>query len=433
MSSSEQSTTLFRNVRVFDGRSPVLSNGSNVLVRGSTIESISTQSIDPGHSEHRVEIDGGGRVLMPGLIDAHWHAMLASMPIAAMMTADIGYLNLVAGEQATRTLHRGFTTVRDAGGPSFGLKRAIDDGTVAGPRIYPSGAFISQTSGHGDFRMPHEVPRGICGHLSQVEIMGASTIADGADEVLRAVREQLMLGATQIKMMAGGGVSSTYDPVDVTQYTEAELRAGVEAAENWGTYVLVHAFTPRAVQQALRAGVRSIEHGFLLDDATAAMIAERDAWWSLQPMLDDEDAIQFSEQAKRAKLRQVIAGTDQAYGLAKKHGVRLAWGTDTLFDGGLAARQGAQLAKMTRWFTPAEVLKMATSDNAALCAMSGQRDPYPGRLGVVEEGALADLLLVDGNPLEDLQLLAHPDRTLLVIMKNGTIYKQLTSEPHRAR
>ena len=141
-----------------------------------------------------------------------------------------------------------------------------------------------------------------------------------------------------------------------------------------------------------QAGVRSIEHGFLLDDATAAMIAERDAWWSLQPMLDDEDAIQFSEQAKRAKLRQVIAGTDQAYRLAKKHGVRLAWGTDTLFDGGLAARQGAQLAKMTRWFTPAEVLKMATSDNAALCAMSGQRDPYPGRLGVVEKGALADLL-----------------------------------------
>jgi len=329
MSSSEQSTTLFRNVRVFDGPSPVLSNGSNVLVRGSTIESISTQSIDPGHSEHRVEIDGGGRVLMPGLIDAHWHAMLASMPIAAMMTADIGYLNLIAGEQATRTLHRGFTTVRDAGGPSFGLKRAIDDGTVAGPRIYPSGAFISQTSGHGDFRMPHEVPRGICGHLSQIEIMGASTIADGADEVLRAVREQLMLGATQIKMMAGGGVSSTYDPVDVTQYTEAELRAGVEAAENWGTYVLVHAFTPRAVQQALRAGVRSIEHGFLLDDATAAMIAERDAWWSLQPMLDDEDAIQYSEQAKRTKLKQVIAGTDQAYRLAKKHGVRLAWALST--------------------------------------------------------------------------------------------------------
>jgi imidazolonepropionase-like amidohydrolase len=363
--------------------------------------------------------------MMPGLIDAHWHAMMASMPLDAMMTADAGYLNLVAGQQATRTLLRGFTTVRDAGGPSFGLKRAIDDGTVAGPRIYPSGAFISQTSGHGDFRLPHEVPRGICGHLSHVDIIGVSAIADGVHEVLRAVREQLMLGATQIKMMAGGGVSSPYDPVDVTQYTEAELRAGVEAAENWGTYVLVHAFTPRAVQQALRAGVRCIEHGFLLDDATAAMIAERDAWWCLQPMLGDTDAIQFSEPAKQRKLLQVTAGTDQAYQLAKKHGVKLAWGTDALFDPGLAARQGAQLVKMARWFTPAEVLTMATADNAALCALSGPRNPYPGRLGVVEEGALADLLLVDGNPLEDLGLLADADRSLLVIMKDGVIHKQL--------
>jgi imidazolonepropionase-like amidohydrolase len=428
MPDSQDVPTLFRNVLIFDGRSPVLSPKSDVLIRGATIESISTQPSTLDHGDPHVEIDGAGRVLMPGLIDAHWHAMMASMPLAALMTADGGYLNLLAGVEASRTLHRGFTTVRDAGGPSFGLKRAIDEGAVVGPRIYPSGAFISQTSGHGDFRMPHEVPRGICGHLSHVEITGASMIADGVDEVLRAVREQLMLGATQIKMMAGGGVTSTYDPIDVTQYTEAELRAGVEAAENWGTYVLVHAFTPRAVQQALRAGVRSIEHGFLLDDATAAMIAQHDAWWSLQPMLNDEDAIQYPEPAKRAKLQEVTAGTDQAYGLAKKHGVKLAWGTDTLFDAGLADRQGAQLAKMTRWFTPAEVLKMATSENAALCEMSGQRDPYPGRLGVVEEGALADLLLVDGNPLDDLQLLADPDRALLVIMKNGVIYKQSLGE-----
>ena len=210
-----------------------------------------------------------------------------------------------------------------------------------------------------------------------------------------------MLGATQIKMMAGGGVSSPYDPVDVTQYTEAELRAGVEAAENWGTYVLVHAFTPRAVQQALRAGVRSIEHGFLLDDATAAMIAERDAWWSLQPMLDDEDAIQFPSRRSERSDKQGDRRNRPGVRLAKKHGVRLAVGHRHALRRRLAARQGAQLAKMTRWFTPAQVLKMATSDNAALCEMSGHRDPYPGRLGVVEEGALADLLLVDGNPLED--------------------------------
>ena len=431
MSSSENASTLFRNVRIFDGRSAELTPGSDVLVRGSTIESISTQPIGLDRNEPHTEIDGGGRVLMPGLIDAHWHALLASMPLNAMMTADAGYLNLLAGKQAASTLYRGFTTVRDAGGPVFGLKRAIDDGTVVGPRIYPSGAFISQTSGHGDIRMPHEVPRGICGHLSHLEVMGLSAIADGVDEVLRAVREQLMLGATQIKMMAGGGVSSPYDPVDVTQYTEAELRAGVEAAENWGTYVLVHAFTPRAVQQALRAGVRSIEHGFLLDDATAEMIAEHGAWWCLQPMLGDEDAITFTEPVKQAKIAQVVAGTDRAYDLAKKHGVNLAWGTDTLFDTRLADRQGAQLAKMSRWFSPAQVLKMATSDNAALCAMSGPRDPYPGLLGVVEEGAIADLLLVDGNPLDDLQLLADPDRSLVVIMKNGTIFKRLAGEPRR--
>jgi imidazolonepropionase-like amidohydrolase len=424
MSATEHATTLFSNVRVFDGQSSVLSQPSNVLVRGSTVERISSQPIGQAPGEQRTEIDGGGRVLMPGLIDAHWHAMLASLPLKTVITADVGYINLVAGQQAKCTLRRGFTTVRDTGGPVFGLKRAIDDGTVEGPRIYPSGAFITQTSGHGDFRMRHEVQESACGHPSHVENIGVSVIADGVDAVLRAVREQLMLGATQIKMMAGGGVASSYDPVDVTQYTEEELRAGVAAAENWGTYVLVHAFTPRAVQQSLRAGVRCIEHGFLLDDATAEMIAEHEAWWCLQPLLADEDAIPFDDPASREKFAKVTAGTDRAFQLAKKHGVNLAWGTDTLFDANLADRQGRQLAKMSRWFSPAEVLRMATSGNATLCAMAGDRNPYPGRLGVVEEGALADLLLVDGDPLADLQVLADPERTLLVIMKNGTIYKQ---------
>ncbi len=423
MSSTEYETTVFRNVRVFDGDSPQLSRRCDVLIRGSAIESISSEPIPKDPGERRLEIEGDGRVLMPGLIDAHWHSMAASVPLATVITSDLGYVNLVAGRQAERTLHRGFTTVRDVGGPVFGLKRAIDDGTIEGPRIYPSGAFITQTSGHGDFRMQHEVPQGVCEIPSHIEKIGLSTIADGVDAVLRAVREQLLLGASQIKMMAGGGVASTYDPIDVTQYTEAELRAGVAVAENWGTYVLVHAFTPRAVQQSLRAGVRCIEHGFLLDDTTAEMIAAHDAWWCLQPMLDDDDAIPFSEPAKQEKLARVIAGTDRAFHLAKKHGVKLAWGTDTLFDAGLADRQGRQLAKMSRWFPPADVLRMATSGNAALCAMSGERNPYPGRLGVVEVGALADLLLVDGDPLENLELLAVPDRSLLVIMKNGTIYK----------
>lgn len=423
MNSSMYDSTLFRNVRIFDGHSAQLSPLSDVLVRGARIESIATQPVGPSHGERQAQIDGAGRVLMPGLIDAHWHAMLASLPLTSVLSAELGYLTLVAGEQAKRTLSRGFTTVRDAGGPVFSVKQAIDDGTIDGPRIYPSGAFITQTSGHGDFRMRQELSHDSCGHLSRIESMGVSVIADGVDAVLRAVREQLMLGATQIKMMAGGGVSSAYDPVDVTQYTEPELRAGVAAAENWGTYVMVHAFTPRAVQQALRAGVRCIEHGFLLDDATAEMIAERDAWWCMQPLLNDEDAIPFTDPALQAKFEQITTGTDRAFGLAKKHGVKIAWGTDILFDSSLADRQGRLLAKMSRWFSAAEVLKMATSQNAALCAMSGPRNPYPDRLGVVEVGALADLLLVDGDPLTNLQLLADPDRTLTVIMKDGAIVK----------
>ena len=406
-------------MRVFDGENEALSQETDVLVRGSTIEGVGPAA------DGDTTVDGGGRVLMPGLIDAHWHSMMNSLPAAALLGSDIDYISHLAAREAERTLMRGFTTVRDAGGPSFGLKRAIDEGIVAGPRIYPCGAMISQTSGHGDFRMPHEIPRTPMSPLSRIEQVGGARIADGADEVLRATREQLMLGASQVKLMAGGGVSSVFDPLDVTQFTEAELRAAVEAAENWDTYVMVHVYTPRAVQQAVRAGVKSIEHGHLIDEVTVEMMVEHGVWWCLQPFLDDEDAIPHPDPLRRAKDRQVRSGTDAAYGLAIKHGARVAWGTDVLFDAKLANRQGAQLAKMVRWFTPARVLKMATGDNARLLAMSGQRNPYPGRLGVVEEGALADLLLVDGNPFEDIDLLADPADKLLVIMKDGNLHKNL--------
>jgi imidazolonepropionase-like amidohydrolase len=422
----EPGTTVFRGVRVFDGRTPALTGPSDVVVHGATIESVGPAVAETGFEgrEARV-IDGGGRVLMPGLIDAHWHATLAAVSVQVALTADPGYLHLVAGREAERTLLRGFTSVRDAGGPAFALQRAIDEGVVAGPRIYPSGAFITQTSGHGDFRLRHEVPRA-CGTLSHGEVIGASAIADGVDQVLRAVREQLLLGASQIKVMAGGGIASPYDPIDVTQYTEAEMRAAVEAAEHWGTYVMVHAYTPRAISQSIRAGVRCIEHGHLADDPTAELMAETGTWWSLQPFLDDEDAYQPPDPATRAKQLQVTAGTDQSYALARKHGVKVAWGSDILFDASLATRQGRQLVKMTRWYTPAEVLVSATSGNADLLALSGPRNPYPGRLGVIEPGALADLLLVDGDPIADIDLLADPDRSLLIVMKDGRIHKDTT-------
>jgi imidazolonepropionase-like amidohydrolase len=423
--SVEPAATVFRRVRVFDGRNSALSGPVDVVVRGSTIESVGPAAEPESAGPEGRVMDGAGRVLMPGLIDAHWHATLAAVRVQVAMTADVGYLHLVAAREAERTLLRGFTSVRDAGGPSFALKRAIDEGLVTGPRIYPCGAFITQTAGHGDFRLRHELPRA-CGPLSHGEAMGASTIADGADQVLRAVREQLLLGATQIKVMAGGGVASPYDPIDVTQYTEAELRAAVEAAEDWGTYVMVHAYTPRAIGRSVRAGVRCIEHGHLADDPTAQLMAETGTWWSLQPFLDDEDAYVMPDPAGRAKQLEVTAGTDRAYGLAAKHGVKVAWGSDILFDASLAARQGRQLAKMTRWYTPAEVLVSATSGNADLLALSGPRNPYPGRLGVVEPGALADLLLVDGDPIANLDLLADPDRSLVVVMKDGRIHKDTT-------
>ena len=366
---------------------------------------------------------------MPGLIDAHYHVMFAGIPLLAAMTGDIGYLHQVAGREATGVLLRGFTTIRDLGGPSFGLKRAIDEGVLLGPRIYPSGAFISQTSGHGDFRLLNELPREPNAPLSYTERIGAAAIADGVDQVLLRTREQLMRGASQIKLMAGGGVSSSYDPLDVTQYTEAEIRAAVGAAEDWGTYVTVHAYTPRAVQRAIAAGVKCIDHGQLADEATARLMAEKGIWWSLQPFLDDEDAPRYPEgSANRKKLLEMTSGTDNAYKLAIKYKVKTAWGSDILFDPKLGERQGKQLTKLTRWYTPAQILKMATADNAELLALSGPRNPYPGKLGVVEEGALADLLLVDGDPLTNLKLIEDPDKNFVVIMKDGKLYKNLLSK-----
>jgi imidazolonepropionase-like amidohydrolase len=239
------------------------------------------------------------------------------------------------------------------------------------------------------------------------------------------VREQLLLGATQIKLTAGGGVASPHSPLDATTFTEPELRAAVEAAENWGTYVTVHAYTPASMQRAISAGVKCIEHGHLMDEATAKLIAEKDVWLCLQPFADDMANAFPPGSPQRAKFAEVFAGTDIAYRLARKHKLKTAWGTDVLFSAAMARRQGELLVKLQRWYTPAEALIMATRTNAELLAMSGKRNPYPGKLGVVEEGALADLLLVDGDPTEDLKLIADPAKNFVVIMKDGKIYKNL--------
>ena len=224
LAQSPSAVTVFQNVRIFDGKAQQLTAPSNVLIRGNKIERISTQPIPTDRRADRTIIDCGGRTLMPGLIDAHWHVALASIPRHIAHFGDIGYLNLLASKEARATLLRGFTTIRDTGGASFAIKRAIDEGVIDGPRIYPSGAAISQTGGHGDSRPQYDIPKAPFAPLSQPEQIGQSVIADGPDEVLRRVREQFMQGASQIKLMAGGGVASDFDPLDVTQYTDAELR-----------------------------------------------------------------------------------------------------------------------------------------------------------------------------------------------------------------
>jgi imidazolonepropionase-like amidohydrolase len=415
------SAVLFKGVKVFDGKSDKLTAETSVLVIGNKISKIGDNILSPTKT---LVIDGKGCTLMPGLIDNHVHMMYGTVPQARLLTADVGYINIAAGKGARETLLRGFTSVRDVGGATFGLKQSIDEGVVDGPRIYPSGATLTQTSGHGDFRGLNDVPVTPGQPLSYLERLGFTIVADGNEQVIQRTREVLRAGASQIKVMAGGGVSSNYDPLDVSQYTLAELKAIVEVAATWNTYVTVHAFTPEAVSRSVEAGVKCIEHGQLLDEKSIRLLAEKGVWLSMQPILDDEDAIPFAEgSANRKKYIQVSNGTDLVYRLCRNVKVKLAWGTDTLFDAALAKKQGKQLAKLEKWFEAHEVLRMATHDNAELLKLSGPRDPYPGNLGIVEEGALADLILVNGDPLSHLKLIADSEKNFLVIMKDGKIFK----------
>lgn len=314
---------------------------------------------------------------------------------------------------------QGFTTVRDVGGNPFGIKKAINEGLINGPRIYPSGPMISQTSGHADIR-PSNDPD----YPFYLEKNFMFKVADGVPEVMTAVRKNLRMGATQIKVAAGGGVSSDYDPLDVMEYTFEEMKAAVDVAKTWNTYVAVHVNTDAAIRQAISAGVMCIDHGFLMEESTAKLMAEKGVWLSMQPLLNDEDAIYFPPGSdNQKKWIQVTDGTAKIIGYAKKHGVKTAFGTDVLFDPKLGDKHGKLLAKLKKWYTPYEVLKMATYDNAQLVKMCGPRDPYPGELGVIKEGALADMLLVDGNPLQDIDLVADPDKNFVLIMKDGKIYK----------
>jgi len=412
---------LLTHLRLFDGVTRSMQEGIDVLIEGERITGLLPRGQRPDDAE---VIDCGGRAVIPGLIDCHFHITLAGVNELVALTGDPAFLHLVSGQVAGALLDQGVTSIRDVGGPAFGLRMAIDRGILPGPRIFAAGAALSQTAGHGDFRMLDEVPRMPSTPASRVEREGVNVIADGVPEVLRRTREQLMKGANQIKIMAGGGVSSLYDPLDTVQYTLEEMRAAVQAAEDWGTYVCAHVYTPRAIGRCIEAGIRSIEHGQLADEETVARMADAGVWWSIQPFFADEDSNPKADPRSREKQLEVSLGTERAFEFAARHPVRLAFGTDVLFNPRTSRLIGRQLNKFSRYMTSLDALHLATGAAGELLGMSGERAPYDGRLGIIAEGALADLLVVDGNPETSLDFLEDYNANLRLIMKGGSIHKR---------
>ncbi len=416
-----QTSYLIRNVNVWDGTSDDLATNQEVLIVGSLIEQVGRAIQD---AEGATVIDGNGGTLIPGLTDAHVHLTFTHSPDQLRNNVNPSYSAIISAVAAEKFIMSGFTTVRDLGGPVFGLKQAIDEGHISGPRIYPSGAFIGQTSGHSDMRNANEPhPHWMSDAMNRMEMNGWNFLADGPTEVLKATRENLKNGASQIKVMAGGGISSEFDPIHSIQYTSEELEAAVKAAADWDTYVAVHAYTPESIRRALEAGVKSIDHGQLIDEPTMKLLKEKDAWlvpqsfWSLNPLDPTRPAHILKKQ------RQVNTGISNEMELAKKYKVNLAFGSDAL---GFSSDDSGfrELRSRLRWFSPLEILRQATSENARLFELSGKINPYSdGKLGVIQEGAYADLLIYDGNPLENLEVVIDYSTNLKFIMKDGVIIK----------
>ena len=406
------SLLLFHDAALLDPAAGELRPGCDVLVEGERIAEVSERPIASSAAE-RIELRGA--TLMPGLIDAHVHAVITSMDLAAMERKPVTLVAHEARRVLEGMLQRGFTTVRDAGGADWGLAQAVESGLVAGPRLFFSGRVLSQTGGHGDFR-----PRAESGSLCACQVHSSyfSHVADGVDAVRKAAREELRRGAHQVKIMASGGVASPTDPIWNLQYSEGEMTAIVEEARGWRTYAMAHAYTPDAIARALRAGVRTIEHGNLIDAASATLVKERGAY--LVPTLVTYFMIQKFGRALRfpeASLRKVNDVLDAGLAsleIAKRAGVPMGFGTDLL--GETHEHQSREFGIRAKVLAPAEILRSATVVNAEILGR-------PGELGVIAPGALADLLVVDGNPLEDVSLLEGQGEHLRAILKAGRFYK----------
>ncbi len=414
-------TILLRNTAIFDGKNEVLARDMDVMVEGNKILKVAKSVPAP---DSATVIDAQGRTMVPGFIDSHSHLML-QMPFAEGFSSDEFYWAYVSTQTAKTYLKNGFTTIREMAGNAFSLKKAIDRGIVEGPRIYPSGPMISQTAGHSDHRTDAQKSAMIAWEPSVPMKYDMVQIADGRAEVLKAVREALRRGASQAKISVGGGTGSFSDPLDVTQYTLDEIRAAVEAAADWGTYVAAHAYTDNAIQRAVEAGVKSIEHGNLMSEATLCLMKEKDIWLSPQVIAYTYYPKGYTDEMKK-KHDQAYAGIENMFQMVKKIGFeKVSFGSDIITDPGMMERINEEFVHRSKWFTPAEILRQATANSAELLAMSGPRNPYPGKLGVIENGAYADLLLINGNPLEDISILTDPEKNLALIMKDGKIFKNI--------
>ena len=427
---NEPVQTLFTNVHIFDGMNEERLENANVLVEGNLIKSISTDAIDAGDA---MVIDGDGRTLMPGMMDMHTHlSIVRELSTARHELSPLAH-GAIAIKRAEGMLMNGFTTVMDVGGPAAYLGELIEgDAGFFGPRIYSAEALITQTAGHGDFRTRMEFNPNNSGGVNSWYEYYTSCIADGVTEIRRCGRENFRKGATHLKMMVGGGVSSRFDPLHGLQGTPEEVAAAVEVARNMKTFVTVHAYTDESVRMAVEAGVPHILHAPLITEDTAQLMGEKGVY--MQPNLEavlgltEESAAQVLSPASFAKWKSIYDEYPVAMEAAIKHGVKIVFGTDLLsewnqtleFDKGAAL----ELLQLEKYLGSAGALRAATSTAAEIIDLMGPNNPYTaGALGVVAEGAYADLLLVDGNVLEDLTLLTDPDKNLVVIMKDGVIYK----------
>ena len=416
---AELSRILFTNVNVFNGKDDRLAD-VDVLVEGNKIAKVAASI--PVSDDMNV-IDGDGRTLSPGFIDAHTHLQW-NLGVAEQFYAPIDYQAALTVVEAGNTLRRGFTTVRDVGGSVFGVKRAIDEGYFPGPRIYTAGAALSMTTGHGDFRAPSTPPRMMGGpSQTEAEYVGLVIFADGVPEVLTASRMQFRNGAHFLKMFVGGAVSGMYDPLDISEYSLEELKAAVGEAERWNTYVAVHTYTDAATRMAIEAGVKSLEHCNLLNEETVKLAADKGVFISTQAALFMNPAPPSFTPAQVERQQMAKEGLDRLMKASKKYKAKVLFGTDMVASMESKKAQVTEFTLRTGWFSNVEILKQATSINAEVLKLSGPRNPYPGKLGVIEEGAYADLLLINGNPLEDIAILTKPEENLALIMKDGVIFK----------